>query len=287
MIRERLARYALLGYPSDARAAHGEEMLTTLLDASAGSRIRFVRELADLVRLGVSDRARRAAGAGPRRLAADGICLGAVWLMTLDLSTLLAQRARGMRDPLLSAPSIALLAAVLAIALVGFDRLAGTGALMWTALRLPALAAHRPGFAGAAPELVAVACFATMALAPRRRARDPRRLAWLLVPAGLVGTLGPPRGEQDPLLMAGVLVASAAVAVYGLALLSTDPRVAIAGAIALTDLGVAGVVVNRNASLLPSLFVAAAPAVLAFALRRSADPPSSARCSPRRRSRRP
>ena len=29
--------------------------------------------------------------------------------MTLDVSTLLSQRARGMHDPLLSAPSIALL----------------------------------------------------------------------------------------------------------------------------------------------------------------------------------
>ena len=54
MSRARLARIALGAYPAPARASHGEEMLATLLDASAGSRRRFVREVADLVRLGLT-----------------------------------------------------------------------------------------------------------------------------------------------------------------------------------------------------------------------------------------
>ena len=110
--------------------------------------------------------------------------------MTLDVSTLLSQRARGMRDPLLSSPSLALLAAVLALALVGYDRLAGAGALVWTALRLPALWDHHAGIVNLAPEVLPVICFCVLVLAPRRRAPDLRRLAWLLVPATLVATAG-------------------------------------------------------------------------------------------------
>jgi hypothetical protein len=92
-------------------------MLATLLDASAGSRMQFARELADLVRLGLRARATQTASVGTRRLIADGLCLAGAWLLTLDLSTLLSQRARGLHDPLLAWPSIALLAAVLAVAI--------------------------------------------------------------------------------------------------------------------------------------------------------------------------
>ena len=99
MTRRRIADLALLSHPSDARAARGEEMLATLHDVSAGSRRGFAREIADLVRLGLRARGSQTASAGARRIVADGLCLAAVWLMTLDVSTLLSQRARGMLDP--------------------------------------------------------------------------------------------------------------------------------------------------------------------------------------------
>jgi hypothetical protein len=44
--RERLARVALLAYPRGVRAAKGEEMIGTLLDASGQSKARYGRELA-------------------------------------------------------------------------------------------------------------------------------------------------------------------------------------------------------------------------------------------------
>ena len=78
--------------------------------------------------------------------------LAAVWLLTVDLVVLLSWRYRGMEGPLLGWPSIALLAAVLGAALVGLDRLAGAGALLWTALRLPALLHYHSGIGGVAPE---------------------------------------------------------------------------------------------------------------------------------------
>ncbi len=235
MSRARAARAALLAYPADVRERLGAEMIGTVLDVSRGSRRRFARELAGLVRAGL--RARTA----PRRALADGVCLAAAWLMTLDLSTLLAQIVRGMHDPLLAPASLALLGVALALALVGYDRPAGAAALAWTAARLPALLDHFPGRApaGLGVSLIPAACFATLLLAPRRRAPDPRRLGWLAVPVVLAATFGPAHYDQSPLLVALVAVAAVLVALYALATLPTDPRVAIAAAVPLATLGAA------------------------------------------------
>jgi len=233
--RERATRVALLAYPRDVRERAGGEMTATLLDASAGSRTRFLRELAGLARAGMQLRGRRTAATGTRRVLADGVCLAAVWLMTLDLSTLLSQRLRGMEDPLLAPWSLVLLGVALALALVGYDRLAGVAALVWTAARFPLLLDHHPGMAIVlvAVTLPSVACFAVLVVAPRRRAVDPRRLAWLLVPVTLVATFGPPDYDQSPLLLMLVTSATLLTVVYALATLTTDPRIAIAGAIPL------------------------------------------------------
>ena len=268
-MRERVAGLALCAYPSVARAARGEEMLGTVLDASAGSRSRFVREIVDLVRLGLRTRATQTAGAGARRLVADGLCLGATWVMTLDLSTLLAQRARGMHDPLLASASIALLAVILAIALIGYDRVAGAGALVWSVLRVPALWDHHPGIVNLVPEVVPIICFGVMVLAPRRRAPDARRLVWLLVPATLLLTLGPPSHEQSPLLLAYVALAAISVAVFAVASLPTDPRLAIAAAVSVSTLGLAVAAINHDTSAPACLAVAAVPVVLAMAITRT------------------
>jgi hypothetical protein len=261
--RERLATLALRAFPAGAWDAQRDEMLATALDASAGSPRRFVGELRDIVRTGVRARATETARVGAARLLADGICLGGAWLMTLALSTLLAQRARGMEDALLAWPSIALVGAALAMALVGHDRIAGGGALTWTALRLPELLDRHPGVAGLAPEVLPVLCFAVMVLVPRRRSHDLRRVAWLVVPAALVLTLGPPQQEQNPLLLAGVVLAVACVAVASIAMLATDPRLAIACALPLTSVGIDVVVAGPAPELLPLLFLAAAPLALA------------------------
>ena len=166
MSRERIAGLALLSYPAAAREARGEEMLATLYDVSAGSRLGFAREIVDLARLGLRMRAISTASVGARRLIADGLCLAAAWLMTLDVSTLVTQRARGMHDPLLAPAPLALLVAALALALIGRDRLAGAAALAWTALRLPSLWDHHPGIVNLAPELLPILCFCVMAARP-------------------------------------------------------------------------------------------------------------------------
>jgi hypothetical protein len=257
MSRERMLRAALLAYPAGVRERSGAEMAATALDAAAGSRIRFARESADLVRLGLRARGRETAAAGARRVIADGLCLAGVWIMTLDLSTLLAQRVRGLHDPLLAPASLVLLAVALCLALAGRDRLAGIAALVWTAARLPALLADDagPALAVLAVTVPSLVCFTLLVARPRRRAPDPRGLAWLIVPATLVAAFGPPSYEQSPLLLLAVAVAALLVALYGLATLLTDPRVAIAGSVSLMALGV------------PSLALAAAAVILVAATR--------------------
>jgi hypothetical protein len=269
MTRARIAGLALLAYPTGARQARGEEMLATLHDVSAGSRRGFAHEIVDLVRLGLRTRATSTASVGARRLLADGLCLAGVWLMTLDLSTLMAQRARGMHDALLAPAPLVLLLAALAVALVGRDRMAGAAALTWTALRMPTLWDYHPGIVNLAPEALPIACFCVMVLAPRRRTVDLRRLGWLIVPATLVLTLGPPNGEQSPLLLAYVALGAILVTVFALAMLPTDPRVAIAGAVSLSTLGVSVVVHHHDASAPALLFAAAAPLAVAVAVART------------------
>lgn len=269
MNRQRVAEYARHAHPAAARAAIGDEILDTLLEVSGGSRRRFAREIVDLVRTGLRARATQTASRGAGRLIADGLCLAATWVMTLDLSTLLSQRVRGMHDSLLAWPSIALLGALLALALFGLDRLAGAGALVWTALRLPELMDHHPGIVGLAPEALPIICFAVMVFAPRRRATDLRRLAWLVVPLVLVVSFGPRDNAQNPILVAGILLAVILTVAFALSMLPTDPRVAIAGAVPLSTLAIGVVSTNHDTSLPAWLLVTAAPVVLIIAITRT------------------
>jgi hypothetical protein len=252
MTRERAAGVALLAFPADLRGRIGQEITATLLDAGAGSRSRFARELIGVARAGVRVRGRRTAAAGTRRVLADGLCLAAVWFMTLDLSTLLSQTVRGFEDPLLAPWSLALLGIALALALVGHDRLAGVLALAWTSARFPLLLDHHPGMAVVLVAVTApsVACFAVLATAPRRRDPDPRRLAWLVVPATLVATFGPPEYDQSAVLLALVAIVVALVVVYALATLATDPRIAIAGAVPLLTISAGSAPVLTLAAVL-------------------------------------
>jgi hypothetical protein len=76
--------------------------------------------------------------------------------------------------------------------------------------------------------------------------------------------------ERDlPVLLACVLLAALLVVVVAVALLPTDPRLAIAGAVSLSNLGIAVVAINHDSSLVAILFVAAAPMVVAVAVTRT------------------
>ena len=134
-------------------------------------------------------RATHTAQAGAWRLVADGFCLAAVWLLTLLLAADVGNRIRG---PLPGFPwglfppwSLALLGAGLALALIGYDRLAGATALLFAASIFDDSARYDLTGADRIPLLVPVICFGVLLIAPRGRRPDPRRLAWLVLAAAL------------------------------------------------------------------------------------------------------
>jgi hypothetical protein len=259
--RKRIATLALCAYPSEIRQTRGEEILATLLDCSGASTGRFVHELIDLLRFGLRARAVQTAGVGWPRLIADGLCLAGMLFLAQDLAT--ALRSRGVPHALYSSTSIALIAVLLAIALIGRDRLAGAGALLLTALRLPGLLADHLGSSAYAGMILPAVCLLVMALAPRTSATDGlrwlvplsgHRWRWLAIPGAvlLAFILGP------AILMLGVII-------IALAMFPVDPRMAIALAVTATSLGIG----KADAPVLISVFSIATPVMVALTIFRT------------------
>ena len=271
MIRERVARAALQAFPREIRSARGAEMLGTLLDASATSRVRFAREIVDLVRSGLRARARRTVEAGARRVVADGLCLGGVWLLTLFFASELGNMIKGF-DPwgpwVPMAPwTLALLGAGLVLGLIGYDRLAGATALAFMASVFADPARYDLTTRDRSALLVPVFCFVALLLAPRRRQPDPRRLAWLVLVAALAVAAGTRPGD-DTMAWAGLLpLLVLLIPVF--ALLWTDPRPAIAYTMWAAYFGVLIAQDPEAPRVLGVLFLAAAPLVLTIVIART------------------
>jgi hypothetical protein len=128
-LRRRYQRL-LVTYPSGYRAAHGEEILSTLLEAARPTqRFPSWRESTSLLQGGLRMRARQAAKESPRRLWTDGLHLGVLLVVLVNLGS-----AIQLRFPLW----IALVAVgVLAV-------LRGWGRIALAATAIAALAVARP-----------------------------------------------------------------------------------------------------------------------------------------------
>lgn len=217
MIRDRIGQAALRAYPPAVRQARGLEMLGMLLDAGEQSNRAFVRESVSLVLGGLRERGALAARAGTRRLVADACCRAVlIFLMLWLISALNRQGSAGASRQLLVQEVV--LAAILACALVGYERIAALSGLA-------ALIAYGPvgphiQLVGLAKVLVPIACLLVMVRAPQRRPRDPRRLLWLL-PVAVLAAL-------TAHAQVGLLEVLAVMSVGGLVRLLHDPRLAIA-----------------------------------------------------------
>ena len=217
MIRERIGQAALRAYPPAVRQTRGLEMLGMLLDAGEQSSRAFVRESGSLVLGGLRERRAITARAGSRRLLADSCCQAVViLLMLLMIRVLNTQLITGPSHQLLVQELV--LGAILACALVGYERIAALSALA-------ALIAYGPLGQHAQPVLLArvlvpIAGLLVMVRAPRQRPRDPRRLLWL-VPVIVLAAL-------QAHAWVGLPEALAVISVGGLLRLFHDPRLAIA-----------------------------------------------------------
>ena len=217
MIRERIGQTALRAYPPAVRQARGPEMLGMLLDAAEQSRRALVRESGSLVLGGLRERRALVARAGNRRLVADACCRAVlIFLMLWLISALNTQLIAGASQQLLVQEVV--LAAILACALVGYQRIAALGGLT-------ALIAYGPlgppiQLVAPAKVLIPIVCLLIMVRAPQRRPRDPRRLLWLL-PVAVLAAFHAHAHVSLPEILA-------VMSVGGLLRLLQDPRLAIA-----------------------------------------------------------
>lgn len=223
MIRERVGRAALRAYPSESRAARGEEVLGTLLDAGEHSRAGFGRETGSVLLAGLRERAALTASVGSRRLIADAcpqaIAILVLWLLRNGLLAAIENSTLNAR----SIVALIVLGVLLACAVVGYDRIAGVGGFVLTAGIVLFASPHAPTLTRSvtlAITLVPMACFAVMALAPRMRPPNPRRLLWLAPAAALAAIM--------PNSYSGGLAFLAVISLAALVRLPTDPRLALA-----------------------------------------------------------
>ena len=236
MIRERIGRAMLRAYPHEVRAARGEDILGTVLEAGEPSARAFVREGGSIVLAGLRERATFLARVGSRRLIADAFCqAAALWLMWGAVNIVSSELQR----PWAASPDVLALIVLLALlvgVLVGYDRIVGVIGLAFIAaveLLTDPQAATRP--LTLATLFVPLVCCLVMAFAPRKRSPDPRRLV-LLVPAIALVALLPEAVDRGTALL--VLVS-----LLGVLRLPVDPRLAIACGIAWTGVGLSDVTV--------------------------------------------
>ena len=225
-LRRRYQRL-LATYPSAYRRAHGEEMISTLLDAARpGQHLPAPREAVSLLLGGLRTRAHQAARQSPRRLWADGLHLGVLLIVLINLG-----HALQMPFPLW----IALVALGALAVLRGWTRTA----LIATAVT--ALAAARPllppvslpwwmpGYGDWSVVVrygVPAVVLAVLAW-PRVGRLQARSWWWLLLPAAAALPL---EGDRWALVQAGLEVGLLLV-VLVVAVGALDPRPAIGAAV--------------------------------------------------------
>jgi hypothetical protein len=227
-LRRRYER-PLVTYPSAYRRAHGDEMIGTLLDAARpDQQLPAPREVASLLLGGLRTRARQAARQSPRRLWTDGLQLGVLLIVLVNLG-------HALQAPVLFPLWIALVALGALAVLRGWTRTA------LIAATVTALAAARPllpqvslpwwlpgygDWSVVARYAVPAVVLAVLAW-PRVGRLQARSWWWLVLPAA---AMLPRAGDGWPLAQAGLEVGLLLV-VLVVAVAALDPRPAIGAAV--------------------------------------------------------
>jgi hypothetical protein len=230
--------WLLLAYPPAYRAERGEEILTALLDeAEPGQRFPSLHQAVALLLGGVEQRAKAAAAAGPSRLWFDGLHLGVLLLVLVNLADAAPMRwvpawivlsALTALATLRAWSGLALAAATLGALQVSRPLLPGSG---WLGQVVPF---YGPGYgnwsmiARWAVPVVGLVVLIVLARAPGVRPR-PRSPLWLLLPAAVFGvSLMPLHGTQAWRVVQAGLVLIAVAAALLVAIRALEPRPAIA-----------------------------------------------------------
>jgi hypothetical protein len=269
-MRARLLEMALSAYPSQVRSERGEEMRGTALDLSRGSFWLFARETLELVRGGLRARVRITTAVGSKRLVGDVLAQAVTVWGVLALTETLRTVTTAHWNPVIEEEIyVGLLAVSVALALFGYDRLAGLCGWGWIFVLLYLTQTPFVWRTGASftlqplggvilRSLIPAVCYTAMILLPRSRRRDLRRLVWLVGPAAVA--LAAPFNFGIGLEAAVLL----AVLAGGLVRLPADPRLAMACALVLSEVELSRWVIGArpfNSALLLSWVLVSAPVV--------------------------
>ncbi len=273
-MRSRLLNLALRAYPVQVRLERGEEMWCTALDLSRGSSWLFARETVALVRGGLHARVRITTAVGPKRLVGDVLAQAVTVWGILALTETLRVVTTAYWNPIIEEEIyVGLLAVSVALALFGYDRLAGICGFGWIFVLLYLTQTQTPfGWRTGASftlqplggvilrSLIPAVCYTAMVLVPRSRRPDLRRLVWLVGPAVVAIAV---RFNFGIGLEAVILLT---VLAGGLIRLPADPRLALACALVLSEVELSRWVIGArlfNGALLLYWVLASAPLVLA------------------------
>ena len=245
-------------------------MLDTLLDSTAGSRARFVLEAFSLARFGLKARSTQTKGTSARQLATDSFRIAAVWLMGLLLTSDLGARIRGPipdYPQYLYAPwTLALLFFAFAMALIGYERLAGATALLFVVSILVDPGRYDLTNAESERLVVPIVCFSVLVIASGRRRPKVRRLAWVAFTAMLAAASGT---SDDPMAFVAILALIFLVPV-SVAMIRINPRPAIACGLCAAYFGTHMAQDRGGPGAIGLVCLAAAPFVLAVVMMRAA-----------------
>lgn len=187
MTRKWIGHAAVRLYPADLRAAKGDELVGTLLDAGDASLAAFITQLVSLVIAGLVASSRKALSQPTVQIASDTVKWGAVITVASAMATDVVEYVHwggGIDWATITswqqclAPTL-----ILVMFIVGQDRLAGVTGLTWCVdvlIRQPQL----PSSAWISLMVLPILGFGLMTIAPRRP-REPLRglvlipiLAW-------------------------------------------------------------------------------------------------------------
>jgi hypothetical protein len=232
--RDRIVRTLLRLYPPEVAGRLGAELLGTALDAGERSRCAFARECAGIVIAGVRARASIAIQGGILRALVDGYLLAGQLFLALVLSEFVSRRVWHVDRPV--GPAIVFVMAlwlVLALSLVGLDRLAGTFVVLWWIV-YDLLFLPRFNLYAQLELLLAFSSFVLMACLPQRRRVEIRRLTWL-IPVAILCALPPSFGGYFDGARADCLLILSAL---GLLIAAVNIRLVVACAVVWTIIGI-------------------------------------------------
>ena len=232
-MRAWLGRLALRAYPRNVARSHREEMLSTMLDVGAESRLVFARDLSSLVVGGLRERTRGVASSGTRQLVTDACSIGLVVFLVVPVGDLLGRFTDFYSTYSTQQLLVSLIICVsVPLLLVGYNRavgIIGSFAIAvgdWITIQQghPALVDVLNPFARMA---IPAMCCLVLIGDPGRRPLRPRRLMWLLVPILLAILL--PRGPGADQVLGLDYQEAFLVLVTGIGVLRLpwDPRLAL------------------------------------------------------------